>query len=319
MKEVIDSRRLLLFYHVARTGSLSKAEAALFVPQPAISRHLSRLEEDLGVKLLERHGRGVSLTSFGEILFRQAEVILQEMTATLEAIDVAKRQPIGKVSISASSVVMAMFMPDIVRRFIAKYPEVELTAIQAVSGEVYNQLVSGRVDVAIVMQVPTRHKFGLQKLLDEPMVLVASRNHPLAGEKFARRKALAELELALPASPNGMRAIIDSYLRAGGVDQQPHLQLDSVPLTAQILDDGRFATIMPKSTFQNEFGDAKFVGIPLQPALSRTLYAARRQEEGRSPYVDALMDEVTAVFEEASRNEHPVRAKPRRAATAPVS
>jgi LysR family nitrogen assimilation transcriptional regulator len=309
-KDVIDSRRLLLFYHVARTGSLSKAEAALYIPQPAISRHVSRLEEDLGVQLLERHGRGVTLTPFGEILYRQAETILREMSDTLQEIDLAKRQPIGRVSISASAIVMSLFMPDIVRRFIAQYPDVELTAIQAVSGEVYNQLVNGKVDVAIVMQVPSKHKFGLQKLLEEPMLFIASKKHALASQDFIKREALSELELALPASPNGMRGIIDQYLKAGNVEVAPHLQLDSVPLTSRILADGRFATIMPKSTFDEEFG-AAYVGLPLKPAMSRTLYAARRQEEGRSPYVDALMEAVATVFAEkasAKPSEKPAAA-----------
>lgn len=300
-KGVIDSRRLLLFYHVARTGSLSKAEATLFIPQPAISRHLSRLEEDLGVKLLDRHGRGVTLTSFGEILYRQAETILQDMASTLDEIDLAKRRPVGKVSISASSVVMSLFMPDIVRRFIDRFPDVEITALQALSGEVYNQLVSGRVDVAIVMQVPAKHKFGLRKLMAEPMLLTVSKTHKLAGQTSVKRADLADLELSLPTSPNGMRGIIDSYLAEGNVEVRAHLQMDSVPLTSEILKDGRFATIMPASTVAHEFSTDHYVALPLVPALTRTLYAARRQEEGRSSDVDALMDIVSEVFEEADK------------------
>lgn len=299
-KGVIDSRRLLLFYHVARTGSLSKAEASLFIPQPAISRHLSRLEEDLGVQLLDRHGRGVTLTSYGEILYRQAELILNEMTSTIEEIDLAKRRPIGRVSISASAIVMTMFMPEIIRRFMAKYPDVEVTAIQAVSGEVFNQLVSGKVDVAIVMQVPSKHKFGLQMLLEEPMLVIASKKHPIAGQEHVRRDMLAGLEIALPASPNGMRGTIDRYFKAGNIKLVPHLQLDSVPLTSRIVADGRFVTIMPQSTFQQEFGTTDFVGLPLKPAMTRTLYVARRQEEGRSPHVDALLDAVIEVFKETA-------------------
>jgi len=303
-KEVIDSRRLLLFYHVARTGSLSKAQAALYTPQPGISRHINRLEEDLGIKLLERHGRGVRLTAYGEILYRQAETILQNMTSALEEIDLAKRRPVGRVSIAASALVMSLFMPDIVRRFVAKFPDVELTAVQATSGEVYNQLINGKVDVAIVMQVPAKHRFGLQKLLEEPMMLVAAKRHPIAKQSVLKRSALSELELALPASPNGIRGVIDKYLREGAVEVSPHLQLDSVPLTSEILADGRFATIMPQSVFESEFGTKTFAALPLKPALTRSLYAARRQEEGSSPHVDALFDEVVAVFAEAAEGEH---------------
>jgi hypothetical protein len=65
-KSIIDSRQLLYFYHVAKNGSFSRAEGALDAPQPVISRHIAKLEDELGLLLLDRNGRGVTLTPFGD-------------------------------------------------------------------------------------------------------------------------------------------------------------------------------------------------------------------------------------------------------------
>jgi LysR family transcriptional regulator, nitrogen assimilation regulatory protein len=297
-REIIDAKKLQVFYHVTRLGSLSRAEAVLFIAQPAISRSLSRLEEDLGVKLLERHGRGVTPTKFGEILYQQAEIILQEMEETIQKLDRAKRKPSKKVSISASAIVMSLFMPEILNRMLALYPETEVVAVQSPSGEVYNALVSGQVDIAIVMQVPNKKKFYMKKLLEEPMVMIASKNNDVAKLSCVKRDILPVLPVILPASPHGMRRVISDYLVDGNVEIVPHLQIDSVPLIKSMLATENFCVIMPQTSYDKEFDNNEFVGLPLQPPLTRTLYAASHKGVSDEEHVHALLDIISEVFAE---------------------
>jgi len=77
-RSLLDSRRLFYFYHVARLGSVSAAEAVLDIAQSALTRQIQQLEAELDEQLLQRNGRGMMLTPAGEILFRQAESILHE-------------------------------------------------------------------------------------------------------------------------------------------------------------------------------------------------------------------------------------------------
>ncbi|MCT2401207.1 LysR family transcriptional regulator [Novosphingobium mangrovi (ex Huang et al. 2023)] len=310
--KLIDSRRLWLFYNVAHTGSFSRTEALIAVPQPAISRHIGKLEDDLNVRLLERHGRGVTLTPMGEVLFEHAGAILGEMASAVDAIELAKRQPAGRVSICASSIVMSRFMPEIMHRFMQKFPEVELTAIQAVSGQIYDQLVSGKVDVAIVISKPNTHRFEAIQLLEEPMVLIAHKSHPVAQMKVIKQSTLADLKMVLPASPNGMRGLIDAYFEKLNLSITAHLQADSVPLTVKIVGEGQFVTIMPISTFEHEFDTKNMVGIPLSPSFTRTLYAAyaKPKDGSHSSHAQALIEEVITVFRGAGRGKRkPAHAK----------
>jgi LysR family nitrogen assimilation transcriptional regulator len=294
-QKIIDSRRLFYFYHVAQSGSFSRAEAPTSAPQPIISRHISKLEEELGVQLLERHGRGVTTTRYGEILLRRAETILWEMAEIIEELDAARRRPAGQVSIAASATIMSIYMPAIVNAFIVENPEVELTAIQTSTGEVYSQLLAGKVDIGIVLEMPNKTKFKSLPLSVEPMMLVVARNHPLANQKTVSRHALGSIELVLPASSHGLRNVIDKYARKGSVRLAPQLQIDSVPLIRAVVSDGRFATILPKSTSESEFS-SDFAMLRINPSLNRTVYAAFARESRRLDHVTKLLKHVMAVF-----------------------
>ena len=300
-KQVLDSKRLYFFFHVAREQSFSRAADIVRVPQPVISRHVHKLEEEIGVQLLERHGRGVRMTRFGEILYRRAETILDEMEETLAEIDSAQRRPAGQVKVAATATVMSLYMPEVVSRFTHKYPEVEFTATQASTGEVYNLLVTGKVDVGIVLEAPSRAKFEVEPLLDEPMMLVVAKSHPLAERAVITRRMLATASLMLPASAHGLRQIIDDYAAEGDIVLQPHLQIDSIPLIRAVVEQGEHATILPLSTCNLEF-DRKLTAIlPIQPAFSRTLSAAYLREGRRSDYIDQLMRHIREVFRETSQ------------------
>jgi len=295
--QIIDSRRLFYFYHVAQAGSFSRAEAAASAPQPIISRHISKLEEDLGLQLLERHGRGVSLTPFGEILQRHAGTILNEMAETLAELDTASRQPVGQISIAASATIMSLYMPEIVTRFIAENPEVELTAVQASTGEVYSQLIGGKADIGIVLEVPNKAKFETEALSEDAMAVVISTNHALAKERSVPRTALQDLDLVLPAASHGLRSIINQYAAAGHLRMTPKLQIDSIPLIRAIVAKGKYATILPTSTAEYEF-DEGFTVLPIKPALSRTIYAAYSKESRRLDLIERLMQHVRSAFAE---------------------
>ena len=274
VKYEIDSRRLLYFYHVAKYGSFSKAEAVLGVAQPAISRQINLLEKELDAELLIRHGRGVSMTAIGGILYKQAGVIFTEMELTVRMIDVEKKSPTGILSLAASAVAISVFMPDVVFSFMDNHPEVELTVIQASSGEVYHQLVSGKVDVGIIHRQPATSKIASEIISTEPMVLIVWHEHTLAGKRSVSLDQLQEIGLVLPSVHNGLRGTIDSELEPLGIQLKPHLQVDSIELIKKVIRRGDLATILPVSGYAFGFAHESFVAVPLLPTITRTLYVA---------------------------------------------
>ena len=297
-KNLLDSKRLFYFFHVARLGSLTMAETVLDVAQSAISRQIRQLEAEVGSQLLQRTGRGVTLTEAGELLFRQAEDILQEMASTMEMIDQIKRRPAGgQITIASPPTFSALFMPEVVRRFVEVYPDVRLVAYEGSTGQVYDLLASGQVDMAIVLHAATSQKLALQKVSSEPLMLIVSPRHPLAlaNTKVVERAQLASLDIVLPVGSHGSRALVEAYAEEGGIHLDPRLRLDSLGMSKAVATDGRFCAVLPQLACAAEIARGELVALPLAPVLKRTLYLASLRDRPQTPHMKALAREIVSV------------------------
>lgn len=295
-RNLLDSRRLYYFFHVARLGSLSTAEAVLGVVQSAISRQLQQLEAELGEQLLLRTGRGVTLTAAGELLFKQAEAILREMSSTIDKIEQLKRKPgSGLVTIASPPTFSSIYMPEVVERFVTRRPDVHLVAYEASTGQVYDYLAAGQVDLAIVLHASSPAKLDLVKLVEEPLMLVADASHPIAGSAGIPRERLPEFEMVLPVSSHGSRALLEAYLEQGGVHLDPKLRMDSLVMIKAVLRSGRYCSILPVVACAQELARGELVAVPLVPACKRNVYLASLRERPQSEHAKALAREIALV------------------------
>ena len=295
-KNLLDSKRLFYFFHVARLGSLTTAEAVLDVAQSAISRQIQQLEAEVGQQLLQRTGRGVTLTEAGELLFRQAEAILQEMASTMELIDQLNRRPAGgQITIASPPTFSSLVMPEVVKRFVEAFPDVRLIAYEGSTGQVYDLLAAGQVDMAIVIHAATSQKLALQKLSTEPLFLMVSPRHPLAKARSVERAQLATLEVVLPVGSHGSRALVEAYCEEAGIHLDPRLRLDSLNMTKAVLSDGRFCAVLPQLACAAEIARGDIVPVPLAPVLKRSLYLATMRDRPQTPHMKAMAREIASV------------------------
>lgn len=295
-KNLLDSKRLFYFFHVARFGSLTTAEAVLDVAQSAISRQIQQLEAEVGEQLLHRTGRGVTLTEAGELLFRQANTILQEMASTMEMIDQIKHRPdSGQITIASPPTFSSLYMPEVVQRFVEVLPNVQLVAYEGSTSQVYDLLASGQVDLAIVLHEATSQKLSLQKLSTEPLLLIVSPRHPLAEAKSVAREALGSLDVVLPVGSHGSRALVEAYCEEAGIHLAPRLRLDSLNMTKAVLADGRFCAVLPHLACAGEIARGELIAIPLAPVLKRTLYLANLRDRLQTPHMKAMARVITSV------------------------
>jgi LysR family nitrogen assimilation transcriptional regulator len=303
MRKVIDSRRLLYFYHVAKAGRFTAAEAVLDVAQSAMSRQIQQLEADLDVQLLERTGHGVKLTAFGQILFRNAEAILQSMSATVDELDAARHNSKGSISIGAPPSFTTTYMADVIESFSQAHPAVRLCAMEASTGGVFTLLASGQVDIAIVLQTANTGRLVVKELMKEPLEVMAAPHHPIAEQKFVARAQLKELDLLLPASLYGSRAILGEYFAGGDIPLRSQIEVDSLPLMHQLLKRTPTCTILPPSACEAELEAGRLISRPLSPALSRTLYIAHLRDHPSSRLMHDLINSVTTAVRKRRRKE----------------
>jgi DNA-binding transcriptional LysR family regulator len=294
---LIDSRRLFYFYHVARSGSFSAAESVLDIAQPAMTRQIQQLEADVGAQLLQRTARGVSLTGAGRILYRHAETIFATMSGALDALEAERRQPGVTLSIATPPTFSSTIMPEAIQRMLRAMPDVELTVLEASTGQVHDYLVAGEVDLAVIIHAPNTQRLVLERISTEPLCLIARHDHPVAALPFVPRARLPGLEMVVPASVHGSRGLMERYLADGGLALKPSLQVDSLPITTAILAQApRFCTILPERACRKEIDAGVLVARPLRPALQRTIHLARMRERPETPAMLEMTRQIRAVL-----------------------
>lgn len=307
---VIDSKRLLYFACVARVGSFTVAEAQLGVNQSTLTRNVQQLEADLGVALMERNGRGVSLTVVGRVFLEHAERILGDMRDAMEQLARLQRSPGGEISIAAPNMFATMYMPQVIRRMVAKYPNLRMNITEGSTGHVHERLAAGEVDVAVLVIAPKTPKIVATKILEEPLMLIVRSDHALAARKSVQRKDVLGLDIVLPASVHGSRKRIDEYFEEGDMRLDIRINADSLIVIKALMceSDHSYCAILPPRACEQEIAAGQLVAIPFVPSLQRSVYVGRARDRSLNPYTEDVMQEI----EVAVRDGH-AKAKQRRA------
>jgi DNA-binding transcriptional LysR family regulator len=193
MTAELDLTRLRVLAAVARTGSVTAAAKELHYAQPSVSHHLSRLEADAGIPLLQRHGRGVRLTEAGRLLANRAEEILGRVEGARRELDALAGLRAGRARLAAFPSALATLVPDAVSRLVQEHPGLSVGLVEFEPPDAVAALQSGAVDVALVFEhVDVRHarsmedlsRFESTQILDDPVNLVTAADleaAPVAG------------------------------------------------------------------------------------------------------------------------------------------
>ena len=182
----LDLVSLSLFHLVARSGSISQGAALAHLAVGAASKRITDLEAAMGVPLLERHSRGVTLTAAGEALHRHAQRILADVDQMQADLSDHAKGLIGVVRLWANTSAVTQFLPDDLARFAARQPGIRIELHEADSQEIVLAVLDGRADLGIFAEQTPALGLHTQPYRHDRLVLVVPRGHPLA-----RRRKLA--------------------------------------------------------------------------------------------------------------------------------
>jgi DNA-binding transcriptional LysR family regulator len=177
----MELRQLQHFLTAAQYGSLHAAAEAAEISQPALTKSIRRLEEALGVRLFERHARGVRLTVFGEALLLHARSLEAELRLTHETMRELRQTTSGLVRIGAGPSMTATLLPRLTARLLQRGPAIRLQVRSSLNDSLLAALQSGELDFAIT-SMPMDPVAGLvhRRLFTDTVVIVARRGHRLA-------------------------------------------------------------------------------------------------------------------------------------------
>lgn len=266
---MVDSRQMRYFLAVARRLHFTRAAEDLHIAQPALSQAIIQLERELGVKLFERHRRGVSLTTPGEVLQRGAERTLRELEVAVDEVRSYVGQVTGRVRLGAWQS-MEVRLPDLLAAFRSAYPAVDVAINEIVSDAMLEAVRAGTLDLAMVVQREHVNMSGLdhEAFITEPYDLAVASTHSLAQRRQVRLSELAEEPFVLHRAGSAVR---DQILQAcGDAGFTPRIALETGEMSAAraFVASGLGVTLLPRSSLLSPGPQVHLVQV--KPTLQRT-------------------------------------------------
>jgi LysR family nitrogen assimilation transcriptional regulator len=240
----IDIRELRYFVQVARAGSVSRASAVLNVAQSALSRQLMKLEEELGVVLLVRHGRGVRLTRAGTTLLEHAHAVLLQIDQIAGVMRTPDPRFAGHVVLGVPPAAGLLIAPSVVVELRERWPQASLQVREGVSSSLEEWLLDRRLDVAVLYNPPPLDGVELTPILQERMVVAGPPEGGKEQPETIRWRDLAGLSLILPSLPHSNRRLIEQAAIQHGVRLNVAFEVDSVTMTKAMVKRGLGSTIL---------------------------------------------------------------------------
>ncbi|WP_354122629.1 LysR substrate-binding domain-containing protein [Bradyrhizobium sp. LA6.7] len=275
----MDIRELRYFTHVARAGSFSRAAANLNVAQPALSRQVKQLEQELGVQLFERTQRGVELTKAGSLLFSQAEDIIEHLARTLDLVRSSSDAFAGHVALGLAPTSGLLIAPEIFGIFKSRWPHATLVIREGVSSSLEEWLQSRRVDIAVLHNPTPLDGIDMLPILHERMVLISAYADGAEAAKGVRFKDLSDVPLILPSLPHSNRRLLERAAIQHNSRLNLALEVDSVPLTKAMVKAGFASTIMTFAGAALEVERKELIARPIErpPLISNICIGMPRE------------------------------------------
>ena len=239
----MDLRQLQALIAIADHGSFSNAAAALHTVQSNVSSHVSRLEKELGVQLVDRHGG--QLTEEGLAVVERGRRVMAEIDAAVADVAALRHEVVGTVRIGMIGTTARWLAPLLLDSMAVTHPKVRLVIGDGTSATLEPHLVSGFLDAAVVNLPQGSPELVEHPLFDEDLILVVPTDHPFAAAGRVELSDLNGFRLLLPAPGTQFREEIDDACKVAGITLVPRAELDGVRLMASLSVGGFGPAILP--------------------------------------------------------------------------
>jgi LysR family transcriptional regulator, nitrogen assimilation regulatory protein len=304
----LDFRQLRYFSVVAQHGHFGRAAAALHIAQPALSRQIRLLEEELGVQLFERHPRGAAPTEAAAVLLDRATFILRYFEQLRSDVMAAQRDPHGPVALGMSPGLALTLAPPLYAEVSSKFPHVQLQIVEEFTDSLHERLLRGTIDLA-VLAGPRLDRANLitTPLIEEQICLIgAARNRHLPQGAIEVRD-LSGIPLVLAGvAKSGVREMVETAAARVGVKLERKIEVQSLEVAKRIIAQGVLCTAHFAAPIKDEIDSGVFRAVPIKGMfLPRYIARASDRPASRATVVLAqLVQDVTRELVARARWPH---------------
>ncbi len=282
----VSFRHLQTFLAIVEAGSFRAASEKLHLSQPAVTAHMQQLERAVGMPLLDRTTRRMSVTLAGERFRARAEQALAELNSViLELRDEAALRR-GRISVACVPTIAATLLPRALGRFGERFPGITVKIHDVVAEQIFFQLTQGQVDIGIGPRPLRQSEFEFQAVTRDPYVAVVCRDHPWATRKSVSLAALAHAEFLALLPGTHVRDALDAAMASQSLKLIPKYEVLHHYTLGGMVEAGLGVTALPsmavsmlsqpllrtvpisKPAVVREIGILKLRGKNLVPALT---------------------------------------------------
>lgn len=268
--------RFHYFVRVAEAGTISRAAEQLKMAQPALSRHIRDIEDEIGARLFERNGRGVSLTQDGHRLYLHAKTVIDQL-------DTAELEIAGSVGFPLTTVklgivpwmteILAMPLVESIRH---EMPRVALQVIEGQNSSLLDWLDQGIIDVGVSFYEFHLPHIDVEAAFDQDLYLLGrTDSEHLVGRSEIRFSDVAELPLALPSAPHPLRLRLEQNALESGRTLNVLLETEAASIASYIAIAGMAYTLIPQAACRDLSAQGLKAIKIVDPPLSQTLVVMR--------------------------------------------
>lgn len=275
----MEMRQLRYFAQVARSGGFSAASLALDVAQPALSRQVKALEDELGVALFHRTGRGATLTVAGRMLLDSADTVLRETGRISEELRALGGAAAGSAVVGVPPTVGRVLTVGLMHSFRERHAQLDLRVVEGLSGHMADWLRTGKVDVAVLFEDPKVPAVIAEPVVEESLAAVG-RPGSAPGDVLR----LADLEgrpLILPSRAHTLRRLMEDAAARAGLRLTIGYEIDSLHSMLEAARLGLGLTIVPPASVRADLARGDLAAWPIvEPEVIRVLHIGTAAQRG---------------------------------------
>ncbi len=276
---------LRYFAAIAREGHMTRAAERLGVTQPTLSASIRKLEEELGVPLFHRTGKGVQLTGAGEVFVEHAREALRNVNEGVEAIERLRGLTTGQIAVGGGATATGSLFPPVISAFLEEHPEISFGVWEAGSVDIAEAVLTGRIDLGVVTaptRVPGDGDIMTVTEIRDDLRLIVPDGHPLCEASTFSWADLAGESVIVFEPGSAVRRIIDEAARNADADLRVVMELRSIEGIKRMVSAGIGVGFVPNLAITNDEEHAN-ARVCADGELARTLALIRRRDRVPSP------------------------------------
>ncbi|MEV7394836.1 LysR family transcriptional regulator [Streptomyces sp. NPDC091215] len=289
----MDFKQLKALITVAEVGSVTRAAELLHLVQPAVTRQIRTLEEELGVSLFERTRQGMRPTDAGAIMVERARRALNELERARAEVRPAPGAVTGIVTVGLLESTTDLLAEPLVTTLTRAHPGIDLRLITAYSGHLQQWLDDGDLDLSLLYNMDSTPSLNARPLVREHLWVVAPASAGLRADEPVPFAEAAAHPLVMPASGHSLRVLIDAGAARADVDMNVAAQTNSMRVQKQLVRAGHGWTVLPGVGIADDVTDGTLSAAPLtEPDVWRSIVLATPRSGRTPPAVEAVAHEL---------------------------